>query len=765
MPLVDAAHPWRRALWAGYGLLGVLLVGFAISRLLRPPGSYWTWLDGWSVDGFELTGAGLCLAKGLVARRGRVAVLSLGTALLAWGIGDTILTVQSLGGASAPTPSWPDVLYLLFYPLAYSAIALFVRAQRHRHSAPIWLDGLAAGLGAAAICAGFAFHRIVDLTGTGGLGTVVNLAYPIGDLLLLALVVGSTAVLGEARKLPWLLLSAGCALNVLGDTSNLLERSLGRSGGGSFFDAVAWPSSILLMSAAVWLRSTPPDPLALRRPTALLVPVVAATSGLVILVTGTLRPMNRTALILATATLLAAGSRLALSAYALRAVSEERHRQSFTDELTGLANRRFLFIGLREFFADYDDTDTPDRGLAFLFVDLNDFKEINDSFGHPSGDELLRQLGPRLAGSLRSSDLLVRFGGDEFAVVLIDGDTEYAIEVAQRLAASLREPFDLGDISVSISASIGIAVAPFHARDAAGLIRDADVAMYRAKAAGSEFAVYEEDLDTEGRLRSAGELRTAIERGHLVLHYQPQLDLRTGTIKGVEALVRWAHPRLGLLPPERFLSVAEDAGLMRSITNFVLEEALSQGAAWRRAGVAPVIAVNVSPTNLLEAGFTDLIRHLLKRHGLAPDALVLEITETCIISEFEKSRLVIEELRDLGLVVSIDDFGSGFTSLAHLGHLAVGELKLDRLFLAGLAAETRARNLELVRATIDLAHTMELRVVVEGIEDQATLDLVSDFGCEIVQGYFISRPLPADDVLGWLRSRELIATGTTLRTS
>jgi diguanylate cyclase (GGDEF)-like protein len=409
-----------------------------------------------------------------------------------------------------------------------------------------------------------------------------------------------------------------------------------------------------------------------------------------------------------------------------------------TDELTGLSNRRQLFTGLNDFFSHYDDA-TPNRGLAFLFVDLNDFKEINDSFGHPSGDELLGQLGPRFTETLRESDLLVRVGGDEFAVVLVDGDAQYAIEVAERLTASLQEPFALGDISVHISASIGIAVAPLHARDSADLMWHADVAMYRAKAAHSPYAIWDEELDTEGRLRSAAELRAAVEKGHLVLHYQPQLDLTTGEISGVEALIRWAHPRLGLLPPERFLPVAEEAGLMRSVTSFVFEEALSQCAAWRSAGRQLTVSVNVSPTNLLEAGFTDFIRHVLKRHGVPADALVVEITETCIIPEFEKSRLVIEELRDLGLVVSIDDFGAGFTSLAHLGELAVGELKLDRLFLAVLAAESRVRNLDLVRATIDLAHA---------------------FGCETVQGYFISLPKPAHELFSWLKDRDDSTTAT-----
>ena len=247
-------------------------------------------------------------------------------------------------------------------------------------------------------------------------------------------------------------------------------------------------------------------------------------------------------------------------------------------------------------------------------------------------------------------------------------------------------------------------------------------------------------------MRLLEELRAAIDEGGLVLHYQPQLDLRTGEILAVEALLRWAHPRLGLLPPVTFLSLAEEAGLMRAITKWVLEEAAAQCAAWRSSGRPLTVAVNVSPTNLLEPGFVAMVRGELERHHLPADALVLEITETCVISEFETSRRVIEELRDLGIVVSIDDFGAGVTSLAYLSNLAVRELKLDRTFIAGLAANDSDRDLDLVRSTIELGHAMGLRIVAEGIEDSETLALLTDLGCDFAQGYCISKPKPASEL-------------------
>jgi diguanylate cyclase (GGDEF)-like protein len=431
----------------------------------------------------------------------------------------------------------------------------------------------------------------------------------------------------------------------------------------------------------------------------------------------------------------------------MRTLSQERHRQAVTDELTGLGNRRHLFRVLDAFFSDCQEAETPGRPLSFLFVDLNNFKEINDSFGHPAGDALLRQLGERLQSALRNSDLLVRIGGDEFAVALIDGDADYAVSVAERLTASLDEPFALDVVTTRISASIGIAMAPTDATDSAGLVWCADVAMYRAKLGTTPYALYAPDLDEGGnRLQLVEELRVAIDEGQLVLHYQPQLDLRSGEILAVEALLRWDHPQLGLVPPLKFLPLAEEAGLMRSITALVLEQALAQCSTWRQAGRYLAVSVNISATNLLDEGFADLVRHLLEKYRLPADALVLELTETSIISEFERSRLVIEELRSLGLVVSIDDFGAGFTSLAYLSNLAVGELKLDRTFIASLASRQSGRDFELVRSTIDLGHALGLRVVAEGIEDRETLDLLSAIGCDLAQGYFISRPKAAKDL-------------------
>ncbi len=730
---------------AAFGLLGFLFVGYLGWMIFLPHFRYSPVVNGWLPDGFELIVALLCLARGLLRQRGRVVALALGVGLLSWAIGDTLWSAQTLGGASPPSPSWADAFWLGFYPPAYVAVVLFMRREVRRIADSSWLDGAVAGLGAASVCAAFAFQGLAQSAGGSSLAKATNLAYPIGDLLLFALVVGGTTLLSGKTTAPWILLAAAMALNAVGDTFNLFPSSFGTPRVDTVFHALAWPAAGLLMSIAVWLRPRPPNLLAYQKPAGFVLPGLAAVSAFIILFTGSFHHVSRVALVLAGATLIAVGLRLALSVRGLRTVTQDRLRQSVTDELTGLRNRRYLFQVLDTFFGSQIDRRSTKRKLAFLFIDLNHFKEINDSFGHSAGDELLKQLGPRLTASLRGSEVLVRLGGDEFGIVLLDADAYDATAVAQRLMTSIEEPFVLEGVSASVSASMGIATAPRDATDRAGLLRCADIAMYRAKLGDFSFAVYDPDLDEGGNLWRLGEeLRVAVEEGQFELYFQPQLDLHSGEISAVEALLRWPHARLGFVPPLKFLPLAEEASLMPSLTRWVLDHALAQCASWRATGQCVTVSVNASPTNLLDPGFTDLVWDLLNRHGLPAQALVLEVTETSIIANLGGTKRVIEELRDLGVVVSIDDFGAGFTSLAYLSDLAVGELKLDGIFVTDLAAGNRERDLELVRATIELGHAMGLRVVAECIEDKQTLDLLADLGCDLGQGYFISRPMPAD---------------------
>jgi diguanylate cyclase (GGDEF)-like protein len=735
------------AIAVAYTLLATLLVAYIVSLVVRRTNQQWTWLDGWTVCGFELVASMLCISRGLRHQSSRPVAFSLGAGLFMWSIGDVLLTAESIGRASAPSVSVADVFYLLFYPLAYIACVFLFQKGTYRINKPNWLDGIVAGGGASALCAAFVFHSINHFTGGSALSTSVNLAYPIGDFLLLLFVFGGSAVLSSNSTRQWFLMASGLIVIVVGDSFNLFQDSGQASRFGSDVNSFAWPLAILFLSASVWAPRRFTNLLKPQRLQGFIITALATVAALGVLVSGTINNVSHVAIGLAVATLVVIGVRLTISARRLRLITEERHRQANTDELTGLGNRRQLAQVLDIFFDEERDDAYRTRKMAFLFVDLNHFKEVNDSFGHPAGDELLRQLGPRLAASLDGAGLAVRMGGDEFAVVLLDADGTTAARVARQIIEEVTKPFVLHKITANVGASIGIALMPQDAKSALDLMWCADVAMYRAKLGNAPFVFYDQKLDgEEDQVTLIESLRDAVNAGDLTLHYQPQLDMRNGQITAVEALVRWPHPTLGLIPPMEFLPLAEKAGLMWTLTTWVMNEALCQCASWRQRGQEIAVSVNVATTELLQEGFLELVEELLTRYDLSPEYLVIEITETTIISDFARSQEVIRELRRIGVIVSIDDFGAGFTSLAYLRSLDVGELKLDRTFISSLSTQENVRDFEIVRATINLGHEMGLRVVAEGIEDVATLDILGDLGCDIAQGYFISRPTSADKI-------------------
>jgi diguanylate cyclase (GGDEF)-like protein len=737
--------PRRGARWlvAVYGLLGSLLVAYAIALLSNSSGQTAPWLDAWGVAAFEFVVAALCAVRAVRSRQERGFTAALALAVTAWAIGDLALAIESMGGRSAPVPSLADGFYLAFYPLTYLALMLLLRREVRAFSASTWLDGAIAGLGTAAVCAAFAFRSIAHTAGGNAIGVATNLAYPIGDVLLMALVVAGSATIPIRRRATWLLVAAGCAINVLGDTVNLFSASIATSRADSIVNGVAWPTALLLMSLAVWVRPEPSRRPRVTAPPGFVLPGLAALAALAVLSFGTVRHLSWVALSLSIATLLVVGARMVGSLSSIRALMAERQQQAVTDVLTGLGNRRKLAEALEAHFLG-DDTSAS---LAFLYIDLNHFKEINDAFGHSAGDELLRQLGPRLRGALRDADLLLRIGGDELAVVLPGVDARGAEVTAGALSARFTEPFDLEVVRVRVGASIGIAEAPRDARDALGLLRSADAAMYRAKRDGLRYAVYSPALDdVDGRLRLAEDLHGAIHDDHLELHYQPQMVLDGSAVPAVEALLRWMHPVHGPIEPMAFLGLAEEAGLMPALTTLVLQKAIGQAAAWRAEGRPTGVAVNISASNLLDAAFTHQVARLIRESGLPAGLLTLEITETTVIEDFDRSREVIADLHALGVRISIDDFGAGFTSLAYLGRLTIDELKLDRTFVQPLVDGPDSQARALLRATLELGHSMGLCVVAEGVEDHDTFELLVALGCDRVQGYLISRPVPAAEV-------------------
>jgi predicted signal transduction protein with EAL and GGDEF domain len=369
------------------------------------------------------------------------------------------------------------------------------------------------------------------------------------------------------------------------------------------------------------------------------------------------------------------------------------------------------------------------------------------------GDQLLRQIGPRLASQLRHDDLLVRLGGDEFAVLLADTDPANATGVAQGLLDALEEPFDLDGVALHVDASIGLALCPDHADTPIALLQRADVAMYQAKAGHHGWQAYAlvGQHQARDRLQTIEDLRAALAGDELVVHYQPKIDPRGRQVVGVEALVRWAHPTHGLLYPDTFLPLAEQTGLMRQLTLIVLQTALRQGQAWRHAGLDLPVAVNLSVANLLDAHLARQVGDLLASLRLPARALELELTEDTLMADPVRSKQVLGELRALGLRLAVDDYGTGYSSLAYLQELAIDELKLDKSFTLRMTQDAGAA--AIVRTTVDLAHSLGLTMVAEGVESEAALVELARLGCDVAQGYHISKPLPAEQLTGWLQAR------------
>ena len=429
---------------------------------------------------------------------------------------------------------------------------------------------------------------------------------------------------------------------------------------------------------------------------------------------------------------------------------EQTAHQAVHDALTGLPNRSLFHDRLEQALRDTGRGGAP---LSVLMIDLDRFKEVNDTLGHANGDLLLVQVGPRLRAALRERDTIARMGGDEFAVLLPDTDAAGACLVAANLHRALEEPFALPGLNINVQASVGISCSPEHGSTVEILLQRADVAMYLAKQARTGHALYASDQDHHDpdRLALAGELRRAISDDEFVLHYQPKLDLTTGEINGVEALVRWQHPVRGLLPPDQFVPLAEHTGVIGPLTLWVLDRALSQCSAWLQDGRELSMAVNLSVQSLLDPGFAGDVGGLLERHEVPPRLLELEITESSVMSDPARSIILLGALRDMGIRLSIDDFGTGYSSLAYLKRLPVQEIKIDKGFVIGM--DGNADDAVIVRSTIDLGHNLGLAVAAEGVETERSLSGLRALGCDSAQGYLISRAVPVDELDDWLRAR------------
>ena len=446
-------------------------------------------------------------------------------------------------------------------------------------------------------------------------------------------------------------------------------------------------------------------------------------------------------------------------------LATQRMYDALHDGLTSLPNRALLQLEVNRLLRE---TKAPGDGVVVVLADLDHFKEINDTLGHHVGDLLLVEVAQRLVAAAGPEVMVARLGGDEFALLAavqgVGSPTAAATALADRVLDGLREPITVAGVRLDVQASMGIAVSPEHGADLSQLMARADVAMYAAKVQHAGRAVYDPELDenTPQRLALLAELRDGIGRGELVLHYQPKCATRSGEVIGVEALVRWQHPTRGLLMPDQFIPVAENTGIISLVTPVVLEEAVRQARVWLDGGRRLGVAVNLSVRHLTDLELPHQVEATLLRHGLPAELLTLEVTESTIMNDPTRAVLVLAGLRDLGVRIAVDDYGTGYSSLAYLKRLAVDELKIDKSFVMSMLTDDS--DAVIVRSTIELGHNLGLQLVAEGVENAATWQLLLPLGCDVLQGFHISRPIPADEFEVWLQDweRSPAPTGSAL---
>jgi diguanylate cyclase (GGDEF)-like protein len=687
-------------------------------------------------------------------RERAVGLLAMAAGLLLYGGGAA--SVALAGPATTVSYPAPGEIWMLTGYLGM-ATYLYLRSGGRRST---WLQSGAAlesviTFGGALCVSGILLALPVAANfGRQGLPLLVAVLTPTLDLALMFLVAGQ--VLSGSRPGTWAALRLGAAFAALGvaDTAMTHYMAQGTYGKGLMIDALLSLGFWLMVSGAVadQARQRPPE----YRMGANLVTVTAAAAAVVLLVVRPEHSAGILLLVLAVATLLAVGARLLLALLEATGAAEA-YRLSLTDDLTALPNRRALLNCLTERLAG-------DAPTSLLLLDLDGFKEINDTLGHAAGDAVLGVIATRLASTPLGAALVSRLGGDEFALVFDTLEADAMVRTSQAIRALIRGPVDVDGIELSVDCSVGVATSAASAAtsvarlgDHKELLRRADVAMYQAKAGREGVEVYDPARDefSRHRLRLTQELAHGIANGQLVVWYQPQVEARTGDLVSLEALVRWQHPDRGLVPPGDFLPVARRAGLMPLLTETVFRQALDDAASWHRAGLDVGLSVNVAPAELLSTPVMSALITHVKDVGIPPAHVVVEVTEDSFLSQPERTLDVIMGLRGHGLQVSIDDYGTGFSSLAYLKSLPVQELKIDRSFVRDVLVDARAQ--VIVASTVKLALGLNLRLVAEGVEDAEVARALADVGVDLLQGFHFARPMPLDQIFDWAAGRSVAA--------
>jgi diguanylate cyclase len=727
-------------------ILGAGVIAFTASSVFNADAGHSVFFADFLYPALNLSAAALIAVRAYRIRAERFAWILIAAGMTSSATGDVVYALWVPDGQS---PSAADPEYLAFYPLVYAGLLLLMRARWMRVPVAIWLDSLVCGLTMATAAAALTAGPIHPAATRAPATVLVGLLYPWGDLILLALAAGMLPFFQWRNEFRWALLIAGFVGFAVADTAYLFQTAASSYRVGSVLDA-CWPASSLLVAMASWAPALPVVPLPRRRFGPYFEPVACMVVALGVAI---LDHNSRLAVTFAALTLVVIAARFAVAFRDVTMLAES-HKHAMTDDLTALPNRRSLATSLTA------TSDPPLPGpasvnstssrRALLLLNLFEFQEINESVGHHFGDELLCHIANRLVNNVRSGDVLARTGDDEFAILLAGGSNLITARAqAGRLLEVLSEPFALDPITVQVDACIAIALCPDHCDHPQELLSRVETAIPHAKSAASKVAVYDSVFEIyRDDPNLVEELRATLSNGdQLTVHYQPKINASDGSVHSVEALLRWHHPNRGLLLPDEFLAAAERAGLMRRVANRTISVAFEQIRSWRDQGMPLTVAVNLSTTNLLDLDLVNTIEGLLRNNALPPDALIVEITESALVDSV-RSRNTVAALQQLGVRISIDDYGTGWSSLARLQDVSVDELKLDRIFVARLAHDPRS--VAIVRSTVALAQSLGADLVAEGVEDEVTLEALRRYGCTITQGFVHSPPLPPDDLLRWI---------------
>jgi diguanylate cyclase (GGDEF)-like protein len=756
--------------WLGAGAVtvGVAFAATLIAQLGGP--SVPVIVSQFGLQAF-VTFAVVCSAMAAWSAKGRQrkAWICMTGGMAGWAIGAALWTYYESVAHEPPFPSLADAGYLMFPVGVAFAMVLFPVGYAGHSRSRFVLDGLIVAGALFEISWVFVLRGIFEVDDTSRFALTLALAYPVSEIAIVTVALLVLARARTGRRVTLAMLTFGVICMAFSDSVFAYLTAHGTYSSGHVID-IGWAVAFLTFGmAALVSRRVPetevvvsqmPSPLSMWLP---YVPVaIAAVVTIVAYFPAPgLGPIFASSTLLMTAVLARQYMVVRQNQRLLKMVAD----QALRDTLTGLANRD-LFNDRLMHAVQLHETDS--QSVAVLSMDLDDFKLVNDSLGHPAGDALLIQAAERLQGCVRTSDTVARVGGDEFAV-LMEGLPELSRLVAHRVVSAFEEPFLVDGQQLLMRPSVGLAVASSANPDLSAdlLLKQADVAMYSAKRSKSgglhtftaDMALTDPngmDLPTDagegtergGAVRLLGELRHAIDHGDLAVFYQPKFDLRSGDVVGVEALVRWPHPKRGLLGPAHFLPLVRKRGLMRAVTDLVLSQALDDAAEWQAMGIGVPIAVNVFAPSLGDLDLPTHIATALAMRGLNPEDLTIEITEDFLLDNIDRTRSVLERLRQKGIRIAIDDFGSGYSALWYLRELAIDEVKLDRHFIAPIRVDPRAA--AVVRGVVDLAHVLGVTTVAEGVENVETAERLREFGCEVAQGYLYSPPVGAAAMMNML---------------